>query len=217
MDDVAIPVVRPVVAKPAVEQELDERLRQFLLAPAFKAGLEVQRLEGVWEVPRQPAIYQTANKGAWLFSDHKQDLAALELGGAFAAPREQILRMHALAEAGVECDVVGIAHELPADWTPGLRLVPSPPKTREREILQGFAKRIGKASRATATAAGVATQVTAIAAGGLTLIAVGATAGAAGAAAPATAAAVLRLDPIIYGGVEHAGRVRWVELARWDW
>jgi hypothetical protein len=225
MEDVAVPVVRPVTTAPTVERELDERLRRFLLDPAFEAGVEVQRLDGVWEVPRQPAIYQTADNGAWLFSNHQQDFAALELGGSIAAPREQIQRLHALAEAGLACDVVGIAHELPAGWTPGQRLVPDPPKDRrQREVLQGFAKLIGAASRATAQAAGTAAQATAVAAAGLAVIALGtAVATAAAVAAPAVAVAssapdaLLSLDPIIYGGVEQEGRVKWVELARWNW
>jgi hypothetical protein len=214
MEEVAIPVVRPAAS--VAERGLEERLKRFLLEPASKAGVEVLPLGGVWQAPTQPAIYQTTDNGAWLFSDHEQDLAALELGGAIAAPREQIQRFQALAEAGISCDVVAIAHELPPDWAPGTRLVPAPPKTRQREILQAFAKQIGTASRATARAAAVAAEATAVAAGGLTVVALG-TAAAAASAVPAVGGALLSLDPIVFGGVEEDGRVRWVELARWYW
>lgn len=223
MENVGVRVVQQAKATPAVARELDEQLKEFLLEPAFKAGVDVKPLDGVWEVPEQPTIYRMPDKGAWLFSNYKQDLMTLELGGVVAAPGEQIRRLHVLAEAGLACDVVAIAHELPPGWEPGQRLVPNPPKTREREVMQAFAKQIGKASRATARAAGAATQATAVAAGGLTVIVLGAAVGAVGAAAgtvPAVSAApaiALSLDPIIYGGVEHAGRVRWVELARWYW
>ena len=223
--DVAVPVVQPKTAVPAVKRELDDRLRRFMLGPSLKAGLGIRLLDGVWEIPRQPMIYQAPDGGAWLFSDYKQDLAALEMGGVHVAPREQIQRIGALVDAGVECDVVAIAHELPPGWKPGQRLVPDPPRTRrQREALQAFAKQIAAASRATARAAGMAAQATALAAGAIAVVAAGtAVAGGAAMAAPLAGAAAsapavaLSLDPIVYGGVEHDGWVRWAELARWNW
>jgi hypothetical protein len=227
-NDIEVPVEQPVDVAPAVARDLDDRLKRFLVDPAFRAGVEVQRLDGVWGVPHKPTIYQAADGGAWLFSDHKRDLAALELGGLHAAPREQINRLYALAEAGIECDIVAIAHELPTGWTPTQRLVPDPPKSRrQREALQGFAKGIASASRATSQAAGTAAQATALATGAIAVVAIGAAvagiAAAGAAAAPAAGAAasapaaVLSLDPIVYGGVEQGGWVKWVELARWNW
>lgn len=220
LSDVAVPVVRPIATLPAVERELEEQVRTLLLDPAFKSGLEVEPVPGIWEAPKEPVIYQTEN-GSWLFGEHSKDLAALELGGAIAAPREQIQRLHALADAGVDCDVVGIAHELPLAWEPGQRLVPDAPKgRRQRQALQAFARGIGQASRATAKTAGAAAEATAVATGVLALGALGTAA--AGAAVVAGAAgvvpgALLSLDPIVFGGVEYAGRVKWVELARWNW
>jgi len=222
-NDINVPVVGPKTISPQTERAIGKRFKQFMLDPSLRTGLGIRVLDGIWEAPKQPAVYQASDGKAWLFSDYEQDPGVLEAGGKLIGPRAQIDRMVALREAGLKCDVLAIAHELPPGWKPGQRLIPQGPKSRrQQEALLAFAKQIAAASRATFKVAGLAAQATALTAGAVAIVtapvaAGGVAVGALAGAAASASTAVLTLDPIVYGGVEKEGGVKWAELARWNW
>ena len=206
-----IPVIQPIPVSREVELQFEQDLRKLILEPAAKQGISLEAIPGVWPQPRQPTLFRGTEE-TWLLSDFQEDLSALELNGQIAAPGDQIERLSALGKAGIHCDSVAIAHEVPQGWEPGQTLVPTTPgKRRQTEALQAFSQRIGQASRATTRT--VAASATAVAAGTAAL----AVAAAAVPAVAIAAATSVGLDPIVLGGVVDGDRVRWVELARWDW
>jgi hypothetical protein len=107
-------------------------------------------------------------------------------------------RLALLEDAGVEPDLVWLAHQLPATWAEGEAipdLVPAPPRLRHiDEMLLGPVRGAKKLA---------------------SLVKI------AGRSLPAglTAIAEVGLDPIVLGGVVHPSLpvVQWAILAEWAW
>jgi hypothetical protein len=72
---------------------------------------------GVTEIPRKPIVQQTAH-GTWFFAAEYFNDPGLARDGAIAIPESELSALRALRNAGVQADLVWIAHEIPATWTP---------------------------------------------------------------------------------------------------
>jgi hypothetical protein len=193
--------LEPSIAS-AVLAELEERLAWEVLEPARAAGVELALL-GVTAKPTAPFLAPTP-RGTWLIaSNHLDDPSAHQLGKIHIPEREHN-RLVALEKAGVRCDLVWIAHELPPEWEPDQPIPPLvPPAPRFRDLDTKLDRQVRLAIERSAQ---VALRVGEI---GLGLI-----------AAPAFLLSEgVGLDPVILGGIEHARRdaVVWFELARWEW
>jgi len=184
--------------EPRVGRTLIARLDERVLVPARAAGYDLPVL-GATPRPRGVELVQIGSS-PWLLADPFDDPTTRRTRGRLVIPGEARERLVSLVRAGVEPDVLHIAHELP----PGTRLedvrhLPRPvdPKRRERDA--HLAAGLRRAVKAAAIGAGVAVGFVAL-------------------APAALAAAASGLDPILLGGVLSADGeyVAWSELARWD-
>jgi hypothetical protein len=159
---------------------------------------------GVTEIPRKP-IVQQATHGTWFFAADYLNDPGLAQDGAIAIPESELSSLRALRNAGVLTDLIWIAHELPATWTPDQPLpavVPDPKRMRDLDLdLERFVH------GATTT---WFRAVHGLAAG----LAVGV-----GAAASLAAVGLIGVDPVILAGIRHPIEpvAAWVKLAQWDW
>jgi hypothetical protein len=193
----------PIANEPRLYRELEAPLRRRLLDPALSIGWDDIEVVGVTPIPTKPVVQQTAH-GAWFFAAAYFNDPGLTQDGAIAVPERVLVELRALREAGLDADFVWIAHELPADWTPGQPLpavVPDPKRVRDLDVdLERLVH------RATSTwwraARGLATGLVSV---------VG--------AAAAAAAEGPRLDPVILAGIAHPTEpvAIWAKVAQWEW
>jgi hypothetical protein len=167
-----------------------------MLEPASAGGLELTTTEPTL-VPSQTEVCWTAS-GAWLLVAPSQDPTSRNRDRRIPVPMAEEMRLALLEVAGVEPDLVWLAHQLPATWAEGEAipdLVPAPPRLRHiDEMLLGPVRGAKKLA---------------------SLIKI------AGRSLPAglTAIAEVGLDPVVLGGVVHPSLpvVQWAILAEWTW
>ncbi|MHB8060810.1 MAG: hypothetical protein ACYDHO_08270 [Gaiellaceae bacterium] len=187
----------------AVLAELDERLSWEVLEPARMAGIELAFL-GVTAKPSEQFLARTP-RGTWIIASSHLDDPTVRETGKIHIPAREHERLVALEKAGVRCDLVWIAHELPREWQPG-QPIPSlvPPAPRFRELDVRLARHVQQAVKRSARI------WLRVARAGLTVV-----------AAPALLfdAGGIGADPVILGGIAHESRdaVVWYELASWHW
>jgi hypothetical protein len=184
--------------------DLDEPVRTLVLDPARSIGRDDIEVIGVTEIPTRPIVQQTAH-GTWFFATEYFNDPGLAQDGGIAVPEAQLPALRALLNAGVQADLVWIAHELPATWTPDQPLpavVPDPKRIRDLDVdLERFVHG--------------ATTTWFRAVRGLSIgLAVGV-----GAAASLAAVGLVGLDPVILAGIRHPTEpvAAWVKLAQWEW
>jgi hypothetical protein len=194
----------PAPLETALRGELERRV----LLPARTAGRDLPLL-GLSSVPRGSAVVR-ADRRNWLLVSHEDDPTAERLGG-IPVPREQHDALVALADAGVECDLVWLAHELPDSWRPGQPvLVPSPLRgldSRVSGFVDGALALTTRTSRTLVRTVPAARRALARRPAPVPV------------RAPARRSQWENLDPIVLGGVrlEDHDAVAWAVLARWDW
>jgi hypothetical protein len=191
------------VGQELIWMELEPRLWEAILQPGRVVGRDLP-VVGMSETPQAPAFWQQQPDRSWLFAaDYRQDPTFAASPGKIVMPRAELQAFDALAAAGLNCDLIWIAHELPATWQPGHAIprVPDPPRARRhRRVLDTIANGSRVAIReGTRTALQVGAAVAVLPAIGLV--------------------GLVGLDPVVLGGLVHeeTGAVVWVELARWDW
>lgn len=184
------------------------------LEVARNAGAPISVI-GVGTTPEQPQLcaYDSAK---WVLCRLEHD--PLFQSGAFPIPRAQSRQLAKLNKAGVDMDLLFVAHELPADTPPSL--LPSQSGSRpvpvSPSLLPELIRHPGPAvstKRATERAGRFASSV--ISCGRAIGIAAGAAVSAAGAGVGG-----LLCDPIIFGAQQIAGSGNVAviyELVRWDW
>lgn len=170
-----------------------------MLEPARAAGIELTTVDPT-AVPSSQQVCWTDFE-AWLFTEFSDDPAARANGGKLPIPLRIHERLSTLADAGVDPDLVWLAHQLPETWLDGdpiPDLVPPPPHLhRIDELLLTPVRGIKK------LAGLISVGVREIPLGVAAFID-GATSG---------------LDPVVLGGVMHPTLpiVQWAVLAQWTW
>lgn len=182
--------------------ELAQLVARRILEPARAVGIELATV-GPTAIPSRQQVCWTDFE-AWLFTESTEDPVARASEGKLPIPLAIHERLSTLASAGVDPDLVWLAHQLPATWLDGdpiPDLVPPPPRLQriDQALLtpvRGMKKLAGLiAVGARELPLGVAALIE------------GATEGAGG------------LDPVVLGGVKHPTLpvVQWVTLAQWTW
>ena len=192
----------PHVSVP-VARTMNELAEHRMLAPARSAGIELQFL-GI----THPPVHEQEHKlpsGIWKFVDHVNDPTAREFGGKIPIPQAKIAELVQLRDACVCPQHLWIVHQMPHGYQPGEptpQLVPVPRELREKdERLQ-----VGLTAATRLFVKGAAVTLAAAAAPGAAILSAG-------------AGALVGLDPVILGGVEHPTLplFAWCAPAQWDW
>jgi hypothetical protein len=191
--------LEPQAASTAVSRVVVDLAEHRMLAPARRAGVELQFL-GTSPPPVHEEEHKLAS-GIWKFVNHVDDLTAREFGGQIPIPLEQIATLKRLHEVGVRPQHIWLAHQMPPDFRSGdpiPRLVPAPRELRETD--ERLTLRLAAVTRLFLKGAGI-------------VLAAAATPGI------AVAAAGAGLDPVILGGVEHPEQplFGWCVLTQWEW
>lgn len=212
-------MVLPTLLKPGFDTRITEadlrvltRKVELVLVQAADAGIDIKPI-GVTALDLTPRAYEGEDTD-WALMGIDDDPTAR---AGLPMPRDIRRRLGRIDAAGIEMDVLMIAHEVPKGSLPiatalkpedlaKVVTVPDPAKVAATSTAIGTgiehaARTLARTARATAIGVGYA----------------------AGTVAVAPFALLASLDPVIIGGRSLTGRARpgepcvWFELARWVW
>lgn len=117
-----------------LDRPLATLIERHMLAPARKAGVELT-FAGVTKMPDGRPQIESTRWGSWLFASSSADPTADWLH-RIPFPPDQLDRLKLLYQHNVDPEIISIAHQLPASYRDGdplPRLVPDPPRMREKD------------------------------------------------------------------------------------